>query len=614
MRNNWRSNLAASVTVLLAVVLIQAAALPLPGAGARDLATVPEQVTSRLSIGGHAQAATTNTPSESPPASHLRPARVELALESIPAASSARALAQVAVLPQDTVALWLDDGGAERLVGVGDGAHSSQFLWLNRFTPLPGEFPLSLDEIRVLFAKTDYSGLRPGDGIDLVVYEDQDKDPGNGATLRGVWHTTVLETDGNTWSVYELPAAVALYGPGHVLIGVINRYAEAGITPPTYPAALDQTTSLKRSWIGWWSTMPPDPPTLPPDEHFALVDDTDSPGNWLIRGYGQTGAPANQPPTLSWTGEPNYTADGLHPETGAIDYDYVYRIRYLDVDGDPPGHVEVHIEKGGSEIAGSPFAMTCESGEPQSGITCSHIQSGLPVGSDYAYYFDAQDSQANAAMPTARLDDPVVMASLERAYLPLLASDPCTGPLYFDDFSDPNSGWASGEDDLRSWGYYAGEYRIRLKVAGTNMGMTPDLVLPADYRLEVDARQASSQPGSYGLVFGIGVQGGQSELYQFIVFANNQEYLLEKKTRDGAWMTLIDWTYDAAIQQGSATNHLRVDRMGTAISLYANGAHLTTHHDGSFTGAGRDAGVRAYSGDAAPVDMRFDNFRVSCAR
>ena len=33
--------------------------------------------------------------------------------------------------------------------------------------------------------------------------------------------------------------------------------------------------------------------------------------------------------------------------------------------------------------------------------------------------------------------------------------------------------------------------------------------------------------------------------------------------------------------------------------------------DSSFTSPGRDAGVRAYSYDNAPVDVRFDNFSAS---
>jgi len=192
-------------------------------------------------------------------------------------------------------------------------------------------------------------------------------------------------------------------------------------------------------------------------------------------------------------------------------------------------------------------------------------------------------------------------------YLPLaMKSD----VIYFDDFSNPNSGWVSGENADLKYGYLNGEYQILLKTTGATLLVTPDLVLPGDYRIEVDARQASSNQGSYGLMFGIQLSGSSYEGHQFMIFPASQQYLLEKRNMDGSWQILIDQTYSPAIQPGMGANHLRVDRIGTAIHLYANGVLLTTFTDGSFTSSGRDAGVRAYSYDSAPVDVRFDNFLV----
>ena len=55
-----------------------------------------------------------------------------------------------------------------------------------------------------------------------------------------------------------------------------------------YPASLDQTSSQHRSWRGWyWAGNPPDPPTLPADARWSNIDDF-LPGNWMIRGYGET--------------------------------------------------------------------------------------------------------------------------------------------------------------------------------------------------------------------------------------------------------------------------------------------------------------------------------------
>jgi hypothetical protein len=93
-----------------------------------------------------------------------------------------------------------------------------------------------------------------------------------------------------------------------------------------------------------------------------------------------------------------------------------------------------------------------------------------------------------------------------------------------------------------------------------------------------------------------------------VVYPASQEYLLEKRSPDGTWTILIDWTYHAAIGAWTATNRLAVERSGTTIRLYANGTLLATAVEPGYTSPGRDGGVRVYSYDDAPVDMRFDNF------
>ena len=103
----------------------------------------------------------------------------------------------------------------------------------------------------------------------------------------------------------------------------------------------------------------------------------------------------NIAPTLSWTGESNYTADGLHPEAGYPNTDFVYRVKYTDQDNHPPasGYPKLHIKKGGTEIAGSPFPMTkVDAGDNYSdGKLYTYNKSGLAEGTDYTYYFEAKD-------------------------------------------------------------------------------------------------------------------------------------------------------------------------------------------------------------------------------
>jgi len=125
---------------------------------------------------------------------------------------------------------------------------------------------------------------------------------------------------------------------------------------------------------------------------------------------------AGNEPTLSWTGEAGYAADGIDPQSGNTTAAFTYRVKYTDADGDAPmaSHPRVHILKGGSEISGSPFAMSGADGSPAEG-TIYTFSATLPEGRDYTYYFDAKDAtglQAVAApgapTPTAPIDAPDV--------------------------------------------------------------------------------------------------------------------------------------------------------------------------------------------------------------
>ncbi|MBI4668220.1 MAG: hypothetical protein HY747_03385, partial [Elusimicrobia bacterium] len=120
------------------------------------------------------------------------------------------------------------------------------------------------------------------------------------------------------------------------------------------------------------------------------------------------------PPALAWTDETNYTADGLDPESGGTSASFVYRVKYTDADNDAPasGYPKVHIKKGGSEISGSPFAMTAvDAGDAvySDGKLYTYSRT-LAAGTDHTYYFEAQDANSAAATgaPLTQVDAPDV--------------------------------------------------------------------------------------------------------------------------------------------------------------------------------------------------------------
>ncbi len=253
-------------------------------------------------------------------ASHIRQdssasaRRVTLSLDSLPD-SALEGTNEPAALwaPQAAVDLVLDDGSIEGASGVYNSTSASQFIWLNRFTPDPSDFPFVLDEIWTLYH--DFGGdanINVGDAIDLVVYEDADGDPSNGATWLATFSETIQTVYSDTWNVYTLTTPVLLNGPGDVLIAAINRYVVSGVSARTFPASFDGSTPQNRSWLGWYTTDPPDPATLPPNYTFTLQTDA----NFTIRGYGST-VVTNTAPIIS--GLPDKTVPTNGSADNAID-------------------------------------------------------------------------------------------------------------------------------------------------------------------------------------------------------------------------------------------------------------------------------------------------------
>jgi hypothetical protein len=184
------------------------------------------------------------------------------------------------LLPSESgaVSLVLDDGTPENAIGLTAGG---QFIWLNRFTPAPSDYPFTLEQVEVMFRSLD--GVNVGETVDIYVYSDADGNPANGATFVGS-STGVTVQVLDAFSVY--PVSMNLTGPGDVLIGVVNR--TAGTDPGEFVAAIDQTASQGRSWVGLYGGNPGDPPALPAPT-FGTIDSFGFPGNWMVRGSGTIG-------------------------------------------------------------------------------------------------------------------------------------------------------------------------------------------------------------------------------------------------------------------------------------------------------------------------------------
>ncbi|MBI4801290.1 MAG: hypothetical protein HY796_02090 [Elusimicrobia bacterium] len=170
--------------------------------------------------------------------------------------------------------------------------------------------------------------------------------------------------------------------------------------------------------VKWYIEFPNGPQTagyVDVKDSNALLNSV-AVSNFLNSGNNNANWVFGSPPALSWTGETNYTADGLNPETGDSATDFVYRVKYTDADNDAPlaGYPKLYIKKGGAEISGSPFTMNFVSSDTYiTGAIYGYGKILTSNGTDYAYYFEAQDANGYQATgtPTTPVDAPDVANS-----------------------------------------------------------------------------------------------------------------------------------------------------------------------------------------------------------
>lgn len=85
---------------------------------------------------------------------------------------------------------------------------------------------------------------------------------------------------------------------------------------------------------------------------------------------------------------------GVLPKVGVTNSTFDFRVKYSDSEWDPPisGYPKLHILKNGTDISGSPISMSYVSGANDTGAIYSYSKVLTSTGTDYTYYFEAQDT------------------------------------------------------------------------------------------------------------------------------------------------------------------------------------------------------------------------------
>ncbi|MEO8287667.1 MAG: S-layer homology domain-containing protein [Chloroflexota bacterium] len=192
--------------------------------------------------------------------------------------------------PAAPITFVLDDGTQENSVGLNNGTMSFPAIWLNRFMPANGDFPLTLNQISIQFPSAADAGRNlVGLTVDLLVYIDADRnnDPANAVKLAQV-PVTITVADGTTFD--NFPVNIVSAAPGDLYIGFADTYNSGGVTPISFPAPLDTTLPHQvRSWVAGQSTSAdPDYNNLANNDTLGTIDSLGLPGNWVIRASGDT--------------------------------------------------------------------------------------------------------------------------------------------------------------------------------------------------------------------------------------------------------------------------------------------------------------------------------------
>jgi predicted small secreted protein len=181
--------------------------------------------------------------------------------------------------------------------------------------------------------------------------------------------------------------------------------------------------------------------------------------------------------------------------------------------------------------------------------------------------------------------------------------------LFADDFSKSNSGWTQSKNNSGVIEYVNNYYHMAVNKPATLLLANPGKSFQGDVSIEVDARKIGGSDDNY---IGVLCHYQNPDNY-YVLMLTSDGYSGIARRKDGQ-DTLISpglkFLKMDGIKKGSATNHIRADCIGEALTLYANGKQVSLAYDKSLTGG--DTGLAVRSGRLeGGVDIRFNNFSVA---
>lgn len=179
--------------------------------------------------------------------------------------------------------------------------------------------------------------------------------------------------------------------------------------------------------------------------------------------------------------------------------------------------------------------------------------------------------------------------------------------IYQDDFSDVSTGWPVDTFAEGGTSYYDGQYRITVNEVDYAVWANSATGDYADISTEVDAVMlAGPQENEFGLL----CRFVDNDNFYIATIASDGYYFIWRRLNGGDWelVGMESGEFSEAIRTGNQSNRIRLDCVGSSITLYANGVELIQVFDSSLPSG--DVGLYAGSFEQGGVDVLFDNFVV----
>jgi len=176
--------------------------------------------------------------------------------------------------------------------------------------------------------------------------------------------------------------------------------------------------------------------------------------------------------------------------------------------------------------------------------------------------------------------------------------------LFFDDFSDPNSGWDRFSNDEGLTDYDNGVYLIGIYQESWFYWANPYQFF-GDVVVEVEAQKVTGEDDmSYGIVC-----RHQDVDNWYLLNVSADGFAAIRKRYQGSELTeLTDWVAVPSLNMGNGVNLLRGECVGDRISLYVNGELAIETFDSDIVSG--DVGLMGGTFNQSLSEVIFDNFTV----